>query len=492
MMKRREFTKVMGAGLGGASIASAYGAPTKRPNIIYMIVHDLGKHCTPYGVPIETPNLQRFSEEGVTFTNAFCASPPCSPSRACAMTGTYAHENGVVGLSHLGFGASDSFVHVTRHLRDAGYETVLAGLQHELHHHDAQQLLKYDKMLAHRGSELDIFVDNAVDDAIAYLENRGDLEKPFFLNIGTQETHMSMWGPDNVYQKKYNRIETYGGRDPKEKIYVPPQFPDNEATHKLMSYFQPCIRYMDQHFGRLMDAVKRLGLEENTLVVFTTDHGITGTRAKGTLYDHGMEITLLARWKGVTPPGRRANCLINNIDVFPTLLELAGAPVPGQTHGTSFLPKLTGGGYREHTMIFMERNYHNNYDPMRSVRTKKHHYILNLDPTARYYYTAPEIEKDPRPGFRKGWPNAQIWMVNSDDTSLKDWPLRPKEELYDIENDPNEFVNLADDPAYAEIKKRLAARCKTWMEETDDPLLKGDIPPSETMRKKMAEKGRNG
>ena len=102
-----------------------------RPNILYFVVHDIGRHMGCYGAPVATPNLDAFAASGVPFTNAFGNSAACSPSRICAMTGLYAHTSGGVGLAHMGWPLADDVLTIVDHLGAAGYETIHSGMQHE-------------------------------------------------------------------------------------------------------------------------------------------------------------------------------------------------------------------------------------------------------------------------------------------------------------------------------------------------------------------------
>lgn len=436
-----------------------------RPNIIYFIVHDIGKHVGAYDVPIDTPNLNRFAAEGVIFDHVFCASTPCSPSRGAAMSGQYAHTNGLMGLVNKGWSMPRSVRTIVDYLDDAGYETAHFGFQHERNN-------SVDNRYQIQGSQ-DRYVENTVKNAIEYLESRKGADKPFYLNIGTQEVHASMWAPGGVLNVRDERGKVYGIDQP-ERTYISKDFPDNKRSRDMLARFQACIRYMDSQFGNLMNAVDRLGFRENTLFIFTTDHGIVGSRSKSTCYDRGMEITTLMRMPGTIPEGARIDKLISNVDFLPTFLEMTGTPIPEITQGRSFWSLLTGGEYEPREAVFFERSYHEKYDPVRSVRTKKFHYIRNLDPNAKRFLIPEEIMNLEDPLMREEWPNGALH--GKDLEKLKHFPDRPREELYDVQNDPHEFVNLAEEPKYATVLKDLSAKCDKWMAETDDPVLDGPIP----------------
>lgn len=441
-----------------------------RPNIIYFICHDLGKHLGCYDAMVASPNLDRFGASAVTFDNAFCSAPACSPSRACAITGLYSHLNGEVGLSHMGWAIRPDVKTVVHYLNEAGYETAHCGIAHEAH----PRTLPFQVDMEHEWDDWDSA--NAVDRAIGYLEGRADDAPPFYLNIGVQEVHASRWSrrDEIVY-------DLYGGPVPEDEVYVPNYSIDCPEMRRRFGRFQASIAYMDRHFQRLLEAVDNLGLAGNTVVIFTTDHGIANHRAKGTLYDRGTEISLMVRMPGGTAAGRRVDDLVPNIDLAATVLDAAGVTPPEGMNGRSFLPLITGGAYRPWDAIFTERNFHgehafpgetsndrgfvDRYDPVRAVRTRDFHYIRNFEPEVRpRAWIPPELPPD--------------WQPCEGDNDM--WPPetepRPEEELYHVPHDPAEFCNVAEHPEYEAVRADLEQRLLAWMRETGDHVLRGEVP----------------
>lgn len=427
-----------------------------RPNIIYLVCHDLGKHIGCYGAGVASPCLDRFAAGGVKFTNAFCNSPACSPSRGCAQSGRYAHTNGLMGLVNQGWSMPPGTRTVVDHLNDAGYETVHFGLQHE-RWRASENRYKIEGLT--RGE--DECAEAALDRAIGHLESRRGSTTPFYMNIGTAEVHASRWQGN----KPWSRQHIYG-IDPEDRVHLPKYIPDFPQTRREFAKFQACIRYFDGQVQRLFNAVKWLGHEENTLVVVTTDHGIASERSKGTIYDRGVEIALLMRMPGTIGDGEVVDDLIQNIDLTPTLLEAAGVEAPESVQGRSFWRRLTGGEYSPHDEIFIERNYHGNFDPMRAVRTRRFHYIRNHAENPKRAWLPHEVNRMNE--SYTNWLN-ELWPEKTEP--------RDEEELFDVESDPDEFVNLANDPDRREIREELRAKVESWMRRTDDPLSKGPIPP---------------
>ncbi len=417
----------------------------KQPNILYFVCHDLGQHLGCYGARVSSPNLDKFAAQSAVFENAFCNSPACSPSRSCAMSGMYAHNNGGIGLSHMGWPLPQSVDTVTEFLGRAGYETIHSGVAHEripeTNHYEVELEEEWEDWQAH----------NAIGKAIDYLERR-DRDRPFYLNIGTQQVHASTW----------HRQDLHGDPTPPEDVWVPLYSRDTPHLREEFGKFQATIDFLDQNWQKLMDALDRLDYTRDTVIIFTTDHGIANPRSKGTLYERGVEIALIVRMPGCEGAGRRFTEMVQNIDFLPTCCEAAGAPIPDQAQGKSFWPLLEGrtGNYQPHDAVFIERNFHGEssrsledpyedvYDPSRAIRTPEFHYI-------RWF----------RPSIH---PQAPIpWTGGGP---------RPHEELYDLRHDPQEFVNVADRPEYRRIKETLAGRLQKWMEDTEDFVLTGDVP----------------
>ncbi len=429
----------------------------ERPNILYFVCHDLGKHAGCYGAPVFTPHLDAFAREGLTFHQAYCNSPACTPSRICAMTGQYAHVSGGIGLAHMGWPLSHDVPTIVDHLnKHSSYETIHAGMEHERHPGENHYAVELQE------SWEDFNTHVAVDKALDYLRRR-ERSRPFYLNIGSQQPHASTWQKAD---------DLHGGAVPEEDVYIPPFMPNASQTRQRFAKFQAAIRYMDSHFGRLLQGLKEMGHDRDTLIIFTTDHGIAGERAKGTLYDRGTEISLIVRLPEAELPARHCHHLIQNIDFLPTLLETAGVTYSAPLPGKSFLPLLLGReNYLPHEAIFTERNFHgeervwegkgdfiDRYDPMRSVRTGEFHYIRNYDPT---------IKRQP-------------WLPPELDEPLDTVPipvrLRPEEELYHVRHDPLEFINVAERPEFRHVLADLSGRLDQWMRETDDFVLRDEVP----------------
>ncbi len=435
--------------------------PETPPNFLYFVVHDLGKHlgCFTGGL-VPSPRLDAFARESFRFHQAFTNAACCSPSRGCAMTGQYSHVSGGIGLSHMGWPLPEEARTIVDYFNDAGRPTIHCGLNHERHAGENHYNEDYERHWRDQDAS------NAVDSAIAWLEQRPADARPFYLNIGTHDVHASR------FNKKPPQYAPFRPRP--EDVFVPPWLHDTPAVREFLGNFQSAIGYMDHHFGRLLDALDRLALRDNTVVIFTTDHGMSigPSLAKGTCYDRGMEIALLARMPGQQAPGTDVHHLVQNIDFTPTLLDLAGLPIPEAINGRSFAPLLRGEAYQPHEYIFLERNNHGEHnqdrsgfddvhDPIRAVRTPDFHFIRNCRADLKQRQpTRPEVNDPPEDDNH--WPES-------------DQP-RPPEELFHVAQDPLEFYDVKDQPEYAAVRQRLAGLLEQWMRDTSDFALTGTIP----------------
>jgi arylsulfatase A-like enzyme len=441
-----------------------------QPNTIYIVCHDLGRTLGCYGEAVKSPHLDRFAAEGALFTTAFCAATACSPSRGCAWSGQYSHNNGLMGLVNGGWSMPNETRTVVDYFNDAGYHTAISGLDHVRKNRED---LRFQEDLNQNPR-----ASTAVDAAIQFLEGRQDEGQPFYLNLGTAEVHSSRWLSKHHFRNRSNpNLHDYARPPRPEDSFLPSAVPDFPPIRREMANFQAAIEFLDYHLGRLLNAIDRLGFAENTVIMFTTDHGIDGLRSKGRLYDKGMELALMMRGPGIEP-GTVIDHQIQNIDYTPTFLEAAGVDIRDDVDGKSFWPVFAGGEYSPSEMVFAERNYHGSvaeelypdgtskfYDPMRSVRTKDFHLIRNFGKDILRDWTPDEISEVDDEG--EGYMRVMFPELTE---------ARPEVELFDLRNDPLERNDVSNDPNLADTRAQLLAALDDWMQDTDAPLLEGTIP----------------
>ena len=421
-----------------------------KPNVVLLISHDTGRFYSPYGITtIDTPHFDRLAEQSLTFERCFCTTPLCSPARAALTTGRYPHQNGMMGLPGNRLGGWD-LAEKDRHLanvfKEHGYRTVICGFEHECT--DISKI-GFEEGIhgsgsGHNGGRGSI-IGSGADISDWFARNPGaGVDKPFYMQIGCHETHR-VWGQNT-------------GPYSEKGIWKAPYLKDLPEIDGEMALMQSSCHDLDAGLGEIMDAFDRQGITGDTIFVVTTDHGIDMPRAKGTLFDAGVGVGLFIRYdKGSWAKGVHTDALVSHVDVYPTILEACGIPVPEGTAGISLIDILAdpAGAPPVRDAVYVEKTYHDNYDPMRGLRTDRYKYILNFDAQSLYdvrFATAP----------RYNWFKFSFRKMN-------------REELYDVINDPNESINLADNSEYGELclgfKKQLAA----WMKETSDPLLEGSV-----------------
>jgi arylsulfatase A-like enzyme len=231
-----------------------------------------------------------------------------------------------------------------------------------------------------------------------------------------------------------------------------------------MAAFKASARKLDQGVGGVLDALDRAGLAEDTLVIFTTDHGLAFPGAKATLTDRGLGVLLILRGPGGFTGGTIQDALVTHLDLFPTICDLAGIDAPDWLQGRSLLPLAAGATAALHEAVFGELTYHAAYEPQRSVRTRRWKYIRRFD----------DDHDGPVPANTDDSPSKTLWLEHG-------WLERPvaREQLYDLVFDPNEAANLAEDSTYTPVLDELRDRLEGWMQETGDPLLDGPVaaPP---------------
>ncbi len=420
------------------------------PNVLIVTTHDTGRFIQPYGVTtVETPTLNRLAAEGARF-DAYTTAPQCSPSRASLTTGRYPHANGTMGLTHNEFrwDLHPGERTIPQVLRTAGYRSGHWGVEHAAR--DPRRIGN-DVYEAARDIE-------AIAPALAAFID-AEPGRPFAAQVGFGQTHRVSGGFGFGGQP----FDAHG-------VTTPPYLADAPATRADLADFQACVNHADAMIGRLLRVVEDRGLLDRTLVVYVSDHGIAFPRAKCTLYDPGIEISLIARLPGTALSGGAAPAGMASImDVLPTLIELTGADAPPDLHGASLLP-LAAGQAAGRDELFVEKTYHSYYDPMRGVRTAGWKYIRNFEPGLGV-----EIPSD---------------IAASGAYRDLAGRLHPSHhapvELYDLCADPAERTNLAGQPRHAAVQAELEGKVLRWMRDTGDPLLEGPIE-SPFYRETLAE-----
>jgi arylsulfatase len=426
--------------------APSPAAEAKRPNFIFFITDDVSaEDLGPYGnAAIKTPNLDRMAREGLVFENAYVAISSCSPSRCSIITGRYPHNHGAPEL-HLDLPAGQrTFV---QELRAAGYHTLISGKNH-MGKPDVLGFAQSSNGGKPAGSE----------DWVELLAKR-PTDKPFFAWFGSYDAHRD-W-QENDKAPKY---------DP-ASVTVPPFLIDGPETRADLAKYYHEISRSDYYLGELFKELERQGIARDTYVIYCSDNGRPFPRCKTRLYDSGTRSPLLV-WRPGTISPARSKSLVSSIDYSATILDLAGVPAPPTIQGVSFAKVLKDPSAVSRDYVFAEHNWHVFGAHERMLRHGDWLYIRNSRPNQQNLC----VESDDT--FPAG---KELWAAH---TAGKTSPLqqdvflnpRPREELYNVREDPQQLNNLAGQTRQAETLAQLRAVLDRWTQETGDTNPKNPTP----------------
>lgn len=461
-------SSLLAAGASTGGVNHAAGQDPEKPNILWICtdqqrwntIHALGNEY------IRTPNLDRLVNQGVAFNYAHCTSPVCTPSRASFLTGMYAStihatKNGAAYWP-------ETAPLVTKMLKDTGYDCGLVGKLHlstaqvnnpeKRPEDDGYRFFRYSHAphqggdqndylmwLKEQGYEYDDLRKLAGDkqaaldqttwstnEAIEFISE--ERKAPWLLSLNVFDPH----GPHNPPAHLLERfdVESLPGpafreSDLEQKsvfndvmFQSKPAHPDSFNAKLLQAKYWAEIELIDEQIGRLLETLEQTGQLDNTLIIFTSDHGEMlgdhGLINKGCRFYEGLvRVPLIFCWPGRFKEGLQSDALVELIDIAPTLLEITGEKIPERMQGKSLLPILTGeadpGEFREFARC-------------------------------EFYSTLRQTENRPE---------SYGTMIRTREYKLVNYHGHPKGELFDLVNDPDEFENLWDDPDYQEIKQEL-------------------------------------
>ncbi|HEY0981934.1 sulfatase family protein [Schlesneria sp.] len=491
----------------------------RRPNIVIIFADDWGRHAGAYARldgpgtvndVVRTPNFDRIAGEGVLFRRAFVSSPSCTPSRSALVSGQHFWRTGRGSMLRGEWdGSSPAFPLL---LRDAGYRI---GKSHKVWTpgtpSDAPfggQQFAYEA----EGRRFNNFSENAsklvaegktVEAAKAELfhEVRANFDA-FLNNRGSDQPFTYWFGPTNVHRKwTKGSGKALWGLNPDDLAgKLPPFLPDvPEVREDLADYFGE-IAALDGAIGLIVERLEQIGELDNTLLIISGDHGAPGfPHGKCNLYDFGTQVPLLVRWGGA-PGGRVVDDLISLTDIAPSVLELAGLPIPEVMTGRSLVKILKGDKSGQvdpqRTAIYTGRERHVDSAragylpyPQRAIRTHDYLYIVNFRPDRWPLGDPHRLDGDQPPTVEEVTENTRITLADEDAGPTKAWLVsqrrsphwkahfdwvygkRPREELYDLRQDPHQVKNVANDAEYANARVTLERQLLQELQQTGDPRL---------------------
>ncbi len=427
------------------SCATLMGANKEKPNMLIFIADDHGRdQSQAYGdTQALTPNMAKMAQEGITFNRAYVASPTSGPSRSALLSSQFNARNGAIYNHQLPIEETQQMV---RQLQDQGYEVVAIGKVSHSHEHAAMQGYDYVK---HFISKRDL----VVSEVRKYLEARKS-DKPLCLMVGDGRPHVS-WTTNPIYNE--------------DEITLPPKIYDTPETREHFARYLTDITTMDRAMGKVDSLMTDYCGKDNYLFAYTADHGAQWPFGKFTLYERGLGTSLIVRWNDKIKPNTRTDAMVSWIDIFPTLIEIAGGEATGNIDGYSFLDVLKDKKKKHRKYIYgshMGDGKMNIY-PIRSVTDGKYKYIRNLRPDCYFSNHSDISRKDGAGAYWYSWDIAE----KKDPAAAKiidKYYIHPAEELYDISIDPDEQNNLIGKPEIASIRRKLSKKLDNWMEEIDD------------------------
>lgn len=467
---RRNFLAGLGASAATLALTrNLWAADSTRPNILLITADDMGYRSlgvTGCKVPDITSNLDALARQGMLFTQAHVTIAVCQPCRSVLMTGRYPHRNGAMGFEPI----NPDVPTLQQSLSEAGY---FNGIMAKVSHLAPQPAFKWDVVIdaneLGQGRDPKLYYKRAAE----FFSRAKTEGKPFFLMANSQDPHRPFAGSDgekNAAAKRKGAVFPGVTRTYKpEEVDVPDFLPDLPDVRKELAQYFTSVHRCDETVGEILRALKESGQEENTVVFFLSDNGISIPWAKTNCYLHSTRTPLIVRWPGKIKPGsKNEDDLVSGIDFMPTVLDICGVKQVSGVDGRSYLPLLAGKKQTGRDKVFTQfwQTSARKDFPMACVRTKRYSYIFNAwsDGTT-------EFRNEPMGGL--AW-KAMVAAAPSDKRIAErvDFFLhRAPEELYDIESDPCETKNLIADPKYKDQLAKMRAELLEMMASTRHPVL---------------------
>ncbi len=431
------------------SPANAGPAAASRVNVLWINMDDVGAQMPCYGeVAIQTPHIDRLVREGTLFTRAFLTAPVCSTSRSAMITGMY---QTTIGAHHHVSGRGPHHIQLPAHV-----EPVTAIFQRAGYYTCNGDYPSQTKGLGKTDYNFD-WDESIYDGADWANRQRG---QPFFAQI-------QLWGGKNRNGNGHWYVteapQALGTLTSPADVTLPPYYPNDPVLLNDWAQYLDCIRYCDRQVGEILRRLEDEQILDQTIIILMGDNGVSHARGKQFLYDEGIRMPFIVRGPAI-PRGAVRTDLIEQIDMAPTSLAWAGLDVPAWMQGRD----LFSPDYQKRDAVFAARDRcGETVDRIRSVRTESFKYIRN------YYPARPLLQptnyKDTKPILIRLRELHAAGQLSPLQEQLLFAPSRPAEELYDVNSDPFETVNLAGNPQYATTLAELRARLDRWAHETNDP-----------------------
>lgn len=428
-----------------ASLAPA-AATDPRPNLVLIIGDDIS--IEDHGVyghsHIRTPNIDRLAAGGLRFDQAYLTTPSCSPSRSSIITGRFPHNTGAPEL-HMPL--PEGQVTFPLLLKKSGYYTAAVGKWHL----GSAARVAFEDIRDSAPSGAELWVET--------LQNR-PADRPFFMWFASHDAHRD-WQPDPEARP----------HSPDDAV-VPPYMIDAPATRRDLARYMDEVQRLDRYVGDVVAELDRQGVLENTLLIYMADNGRPFPRDKAALYDGGIKTPFIVHWPaGLRATGRVSGAIVSAVDIAPTLLEVAGIEIPPTIQGVSFMPLLEDPAQKVREYAFAELNWHTQFFHLRAVRWENYLYIRN---------TVPELSGMMGAKINRRYPPWLDLVRARDEGELSPAQAniflapRPAEELFDVEADPHQLVNLVEEASHRPALEHLRSILEQWQDATGDTIPEPD------------------
>jgi arylsulfatase A-like enzyme len=431
-------------------------------NVVWISTHDINpdlgcyRGVWPGAEYAVTPRLDRLAAEGAVWTHAFAAAPVCAPARSAIITGCYPTAIGTMHMRSKAVPPPQVRL-LPEYFRQAGYYCTNNSFT--------------DFQVATPRTAFDDCSDTA------HWRNRPDPDTPFFATFQGMITHESqIYLDDQTFAERTRHVRDADRHDPADAP-LPPYYPDTEAFRISWARYSDLVTEMDHWVGEILDQLEEDGLADSTIVVFWSDHGRGMPRAKRWVTEPGLREPLIIRWPGVIEPGTVQTDIVQTMDLAPTMLSVCGLQVPEHMHGVAFLDADGGAADEPNEYAYAGRDrMDENEDTSRSVRDQRYRYIRHFHPDrAALQHTAYPDQlatwADLRRIASEEARQVAAGEVKSLFTPLQRSlvaPCKPVEELYDLDTDPHETTNLAEDPDHATPLIRLREALQGWQDRFGD------------------------
>jgi N-sulfoglucosamine sulfohydrolase len=438
-----------------------------RPNLLIITVDDMSCDSVgAFGCQLEgtTPNIDALASDGLRYHYAHVQVGNCYPSRNVMFSGRYPHNTGVEGFYQI---RNPEYPHLVDLMKKTGYFVAIRG---KVSHSTPYQPYGWDADLTIIGGQKQDkkSARSYYDSTKTGIEMAGDANKPFCLNINISDPHKPFYATGR-------KGETVPDPNIPSRVFEPSEVPvpgflfDHPDVRRELAQYYSSVRRADDCVGEVMRALRESGQQEETVVMFLSDHGMPLPFAKTALWHHSTRTPWIVRWPGVTQPGSiDRNHMISAVDLLPTLLDIVNVDHPEGFDGRSFLPTILGKTQNGRDRVFKVYNENSggNRSPMRVVQSRKFGYHFNpWSDGQRIFRTATTGTMTYRAMKELAASDARIAA------RLQHFEHGVREEFYDYENDPDALHNLIDDPAYADLIDQHREQLRSLMVTSNDPML---------------------